>query len=132
MKTPKMHGTGSRSPTDVDRLVGDNVRRLRMQRGQSLSGLSVELGVSHQQLQKYETGANRLSAGVIARLSDIFGVPVTVIFQKPENKADGGTNRQAGRIEDLRKEAALLIDRTYTEESWRLTVDIVRALAATS
>jgi hypothetical protein len=32
MKTPKKHGSGSRLPTDVDRLVGDNVRRLRTQR----------------------------------------------------------------------------------------------------
>ncbi|AXE65035.1 DNA-binding protein [Hyphomonas polymorpha PS728] len=129
MKMPKPHGSGSRLPTDVDRLVGDNVRRLRTQRGQSLSGLSVELGISHQQLQKYETGSNRLSAGVIARLSDIFGVPVTVLFQKPENKFEGRANHHPGRIDALRKEAAFLIDRAHTEESLKLMVDVLRALA---
>ncbi|MGE6699423.1 helix-turn-helix domain-containing protein [Hyphomonas sp. NPDC076900] len=129
MKAPRKHGSGSRLPTDVDRLVGDNVRRLRTQRGKSLTGLSVELGISHQQLQKYETGSNRLSAGVIARLSDIFGVPVAVLFQKPETKLEGRASQHPGRMDALRREAAFLIERMHTEESLKLMVDVLRALS---
>ena len=46
----------SRSPTEIDKLVGTNVRRVRLERGLTLSDLGEQLGISHQQLQKYETG----------------------------------------------------------------------------
>jgi transcriptional regulator with XRE-family HTH domain len=100
----------------------------RDQREQTLTGLSVELGISHQQLQKYETGSNRLSAGMIARLSEVFGVPVTALFQKPENMFEGRAHQQPGRMDALRREAALLIDRTHTENSLKLMVDVLRVL----
>ena len=52
-----------RSPNDIDRLVGARLRSLRTVQDRTLAELGTELGISHQQLQKYETGANRMSSG---------------------------------------------------------------------
>ena len=60
---------GSRSPTRIDQMVGEKIRELRTTQNFTLSELGLELGISHQQLQKYETGTNRLSAGMLAYAS---------------------------------------------------------------
>lgn len=69
----------------VDRQVG---RRLRLRR--ALMGLSQErlgklLGVTFQQIQKYERGANRIGAGRLWRLARILGVPVAWFFEDLED-----------------------------------------------
>lgn len=51
------------SASDVDRLVGDRIRRRRILMGLTQDQLGESLGISYQQIQKYETGANRVSAG---------------------------------------------------------------------
>ena len=56
----------------VDRLVGNNVRMLRTLRGISQSSLGEQVGVTFQQIQKYEKGVNRVSASM---LFDIARVP---------------------------------------------------------
>lgn len=75
---------GSRAPTDTDRLVGDNLRRIRTDRGETLSETGLALGISHQQLQKYEVGTNRLSAGMLKKIADHFAVSVADLFDDPE------------------------------------------------
>ncbi len=51
------------SASEVDRLVGDRIRRRRILMGLTQDQLGESLGISYQQIQKYETGANRVSAG---------------------------------------------------------------------
>lgn len=74
----------SRSPTEIDRLVGDNLRRIRIDRNETLSETGLALGISHQQLQKYETGTNRLSAGMLKKAADHFSVSVADLFDDPD------------------------------------------------
>lgn len=69
-----------RSATAEDRLVGENVRALRTEAGLTLTALGAELGISHQQLQKYETADNRISAGMLASIASIFKVPIDDLF----------------------------------------------------
>lgn len=75
---------GSRSPTDTDRLVGENLRRIRIDRNETLSETGAAVGISHQQLQKYETGSNRLSAGMLKKVADHFSVSVADLFDAPD------------------------------------------------
>lgn len=75
--------------TDVDRQVGKNVRKLRMAHGMTLVDLSGELGISHQQLQKYETGSNRLSAGTLLQVSRILGVSLADLFEYAQGQGAG-------------------------------------------
>ena len=51
------------SASEVDQLVGDRIRRRRILIGLTQDQLGESLGISYQQIQKYETGANRVSAG---------------------------------------------------------------------
>lgn len=64
----------------VDRAVGRRIAARRTALGRSQSALATELGVSFQQLQKYETGQNRVSASRLHRIALILGAPVADFF----------------------------------------------------
>jgi transcriptional regulator with XRE-family HTH domain len=53
---------------------------LRKERGLSQTALAARVGVTFQQLQKYETGKNRLSASRLYRLASVLGVDVSAFF----------------------------------------------------
>jgi transcriptional regulator with XRE-family HTH domain len=69
-----------RSPSTVDLAIGRNVRIWRMARGMSQAQLSNRLGVTFQQVQKYEIGGNRIPTGRLVKLAAILGVPISVLF----------------------------------------------------
>ena len=72
------HGTGIPSPVDVH--VGARVRVRRTLLGMNQTKLGEALGVSFQQMQKYENGANRISASRLFDLSRLFDVPIGFFF----------------------------------------------------
>ena len=60
--------------------IGRKIRTLRLERGLSQSRLATGIGLSFQQLQKYEIGENRISAARLFRLGQILEVPITWFF----------------------------------------------------
>ena len=72
---------GARQPSSVDILVGRRLRELRQSKRLTLIELAEGTGVSWQQLQKYESGLNRISAGVLWNLSRKLGTPVHTFFE---------------------------------------------------
>ena len=64
----------------VDVLVGRNIRILRKQRRMSQTDLANKIGVTFQQVQKYENGTNRVGSGRLFRISAIFNVPIATLF----------------------------------------------------
>jgi transcriptional regulator with XRE-family HTH domain len=64
----------------VDAIVGHNIRIQRLMRGLSQHELGDLLGVSFQQVQKYEKGTNRVSAGRLHRLADALNLPVSAFY----------------------------------------------------
>lgn len=70
-----------RSPGTVDVAVGRNVRSWRMARGMSQTQLGNRLGVSFQQVQKYEAGGNRISTGRLVKAAATLGVPISALFE---------------------------------------------------
>ncbi|MEL7231935.1 MAG: helix-turn-helix transcriptional regulator [Pseudomonadota bacterium] len=60
--------------TEVDSRVGDRVRRRRILMGLTQDQLGEALGISYQQIQKYETGANRVSVGRLYLIAQKLGV----------------------------------------------------------
>jgi transcriptional regulator with XRE-family HTH domain len=70
----------ARTPDPVDALVGGNIRLQRLAKKISQGELAEHLGVTSQQVQKYERGANRVTAGRLLRLTDIFDIPLTTLF----------------------------------------------------
>jgi transcriptional regulator with XRE-family HTH domain len=69
------------SPSPVDVTVGGNVRVWRMARGLSQAQLAKRLGVTFQQVQKYEIGGNRIPTGRLVKLAAILGVPISALFE---------------------------------------------------
>jgi len=65
-------------PEDVE--IGRKIRALRLERGLSQSGLADGIDLTFQQLQKYEKGANRVSAGRLQRIADLLNTPVTFFY----------------------------------------------------
>ncbi len=68
----------ARHPVDVH--VGARIRALRKKRGLSQSALGKRIGVTFQQIQKYERGANRVSASALYEIAGLLGVPVAEMF----------------------------------------------------
>ena len=64
----------------VDRHVGAQLRSFRLQRGMSQSAVAEAVGLTFQQLQKYEKGVNRISASKLFELAGILGVSVQEFF----------------------------------------------------
>jgi transcriptional regulator with XRE-family HTH domain len=77
-----------KGPDGRDVEVGRRVRMFRLQKGLSQEKLGDALGITFQQVQKYEKGANRIGAGRIQRIAEILDVPVTSFFTPQKN---GGT-----------------------------------------
>ncbi len=69
-----------RQPHDIDRQVGENLRRLRTARGLSQFDLAGVLDISSAQLQKYEAGQNRISAARLYCSAQVLGVTLDDIF----------------------------------------------------
>lgn len=65
----------------IDMHVGEQVRMLRALSRMSQERLGQHLGVSFQQIQKFERGLNRLSSGYLWRISQVFGVGVDRLFE---------------------------------------------------
>lgn len=63
-----------------DEEIAKRVRALRLQRGLSQTELSQALGVTFQQVQKYERGTNRISAGRLFRIAEVLEVPIAFFF----------------------------------------------------
>jgi transcriptional regulator with XRE-family HTH domain len=66
---------------NIDKQVGSQVRARRQALGMSQSKLAEAVGLTFQQIQKYEKGANRVSASRLQQFSNILGVQVPFFFQ---------------------------------------------------
>ncbi|PIT69253.1 helix-turn-helix domain-containing protein [Bartonella tribocorum] len=65
---------------NIDLFVGKKIRLRRQMLKMSQTTLGHALGISFQQIQKYEKGANRVSAGRLKEISDILSVPVSFFY----------------------------------------------------
>jgi len=72
-----------RNADAVDRAVGRRIAARRAALGRSQSALALDLGISFQQLQKYEAGLNRVSASRLHHIALLLAVPVAELFPKP-------------------------------------------------
>jgi transcriptional regulator with XRE-family HTH domain len=71
----------TKAPNPVDKYVGSRVRMRRIMLGMSQEKLGDALGLTFQQVQKYEKGTNRVGASRIAQIAEILQVPVSFLFE---------------------------------------------------
>lgn len=72
--------TNPKSPNEVDVTVGRNVRRIRNMIGMSQETLAAKLGLTFQQVQKYEKGTNRISASKLVAMSQALDCSIGQFF----------------------------------------------------
>jgi len=65
----------------IDALVGHRLQTLRIERGLSQTNLASCVGLTFQQVQKYEKGANRISASKLFQFATALGVSVVRVFE---------------------------------------------------
>jgi transcriptional regulator with XRE-family HTH domain len=70
----------AKSPDHIDIEVGQRIRIYRKTRGLSQTVLADQLGVTFQQVQKYENGRNRIGAGRLTRVAQVLDVPVAALL----------------------------------------------------
>ena len=78
-----------KAPNPVDKYVGSRVRMRRIMLGMSQEKLGEALGLTFQQVQKYEKGTNRVGASRLQQISEILQVPVSFLF---DGGPSGGAN----------------------------------------
>ncbi len=69
-----------KAPNPIDKHVGSRVRMRRMMVGMSQEKLGESLGITFQQIQKYEKGTSRIGASRLQQISVVLGVPVAFFF----------------------------------------------------
>ena len=99
----------TRHSQDIDRHVGLKVAQLRQTRGMSQTALADQLGVSFQQVQKYEKGANRISASRLFQMSEVFGCTVSDLFPDPAFAAVRGMQEEAAPSPAITKDGIALL-----------------------
>ena len=102
----KAKGRRSPSEIEIDRHIGQRVRERRIVLGLSQTVLADGLGISFQQLQKYETGFNRIGAGRLYGCAELLGVRPEYFFEGLE-----GSDRAAP--DDTRSDEALKLARAH-------------------
>ena len=70
----------TKAPNPVDKYVGSRVRMRRIMLGMSQEKLGEAIGLTFQQVQKYEKGTNRVGASRLQQISEILQVPVSFLF----------------------------------------------------
>ena len=81
-----------KSPNPIDKHVGSRVRMRRMMVNMSQEKLGEKLGITFQQIQKYEKGTNRIGASRLQQIANVLGVPVGFFFEGapvPDGSAKG-------------------------------------------
>jgi transcriptional regulator with XRE-family HTH domain len=77
--------SSKQNSTDVDALVGERVRSRRIQAKISQAKLGEALGVTFQQIQKYEKGVNRIGSGRLFKIAEVLACDVTEFFDSVSN-----------------------------------------------
>jgi transcriptional regulator with XRE-family HTH domain len=108
-------------PNPIDRHVGSRVRMRRMMLGMSQEKLGDALGLTFQQVQKYEKGANRIGASRLQQISQILQVPVSFFFE-------GAPSQRSDRVEGFSEapSPAYVSDFLATSDGLALTKAFVR------
>ena len=98
MRTMKKKGASKGTADPIDRYVGSRLRVRRLGLGMSQSKLGQAIGVTFQQVQKYENGANRVGASNLYKMAKALGVDVGFFYDgMPQGAAKGKGKGTRGR-----------------------------------
>jgi transcriptional regulator with XRE-family HTH domain len=121
--------TKPKTATDADRTIGSRIAVLRAAQGLSQTTLGQAIGVSFQQVQKYEKGRNRIGAGRLQAIADMLQVPVETFFAG-QLVADDSEAVAPTFFDDPKMMELVMAFRSISDETTRDSVlSIVKAAA---
>ena len=122
------------NPTDI--YVGSRVRMRRKMMGMSQEKLGERLGITFQQIQKYEKGTNRIGASRLQKISEILEVPVSYFFPDQSSDVAMGLAEEGGPgyvVDFLSTAEGLELNRAFARiknaKVRRKMIELVRAVA---
>lgn len=129
-----------KKPNPIDIHVGSRIRLRRTMLGMSQEKLGESLGITFQQIQKYEKGTNRVGASRLQNISSILNVPVSFFFEDaPGESSSSGSSGLAEAsssnyvVDFLSSSEGLQLNRAFVKigdpKVRRKLVDLVKALA---
>lgn len=129
-----------KSPNPIDIHVGSRVRLRRMMLGMSQEKLGEHLGITFQQIQKYEKGTNRIGASRLQAIARVLTVPVAFFFEDAPgvtpvagNQGFEETQATSYVVDFLSSSEGLQLNKAFVQivdpKVRRKVVDLVRALA---
>ncbi|MBO3758817.1 helix-turn-helix transcriptional regulator [Ciceribacter sp. L1K23] len=128
-----------KKPNPIDIHVGSRIRLRRTMLGMSQEKLGESLGITFQQIQKYEKGTNRVGASRLQNISSILNVPVSFFFEDaPGDQASGAGMAEASSsnyvVDFLSSSEGLQLNRAFVKitdpKVRRRLVELVKTLAA--
>ena len=128
----------SKTPDPIDKYVGSRIRMRRIMLGMSQEKLGDALGLTFQQIQKYEKGTNRVGASRLQQIADVLQVHVSFMFEgAPAGANSGGMGESASPayVSDfLATSDGLALTKAFTRlkdaKLRRSIVDLVEQIAA--
>lgn len=112
-------------PNPIDRHVGSRVRMRRILLGMSQEKLGEALGLTFQQVQKYEKGTNRIGASRLQQISKTLNVPPSFFFDGAPND-DGTTSVNASGVAEDSSSSTYVFDFISTAEGLALNKAFAR------
>ncbi|WP_350335822.1 helix-turn-helix domain-containing protein [Coralliovum pocilloporae] len=129
-----------KAPNPIDIHVGSRVRLRRMMLGMSQEKLGEHLGITFQQIQKYEKGTNRIGASRLQHIATVLGVPVAFFFEDapgtPSEAAEGFSDSQSGSyvVDFLSSSEGLQLNKAFVKikdaKTRRKVVELVQAISS--
>jgi transcriptional regulator with XRE-family HTH domain len=116
---------GSRRPNPVDIHVGSRVRFRRMLLGMSQEKLGERLGLTFQQVQKYEKGVNRIGASRLFDLSQVLQVPIQFFYEEAPGTLEQGAGEH-GRGFAERGSESYIVEFLNTRDGLEMNKAFVR------
>jgi transcriptional regulator with XRE-family HTH domain len=125
-----------RSPNAADGEVGESIRAHRLIAGMSQTDLANKLGVSFQQVQKYEKGVNRVGAGRLPQIAEIFNVPISALFNDYAETSSGRGKASTAPVKLITDPNVLRLLTAYSDITdraiRRCIADLVERIATTA
>lgn len=118
---------------EVDLLVGDRIRFFRLQQGLSQNDVALKLGISYQQLHKYESGANSVSASRLADIARLLQIPIEALFDEvPPTPNDSAMSHDSLELQSHRERVQLLayISQISDHQKRQALRELLQSLAA--
>jgi transcriptional regulator with XRE-family HTH domain len=116
-------------PDPLDRLIGRNIRFFRIESGLSQTDLAERIGVTFQQLQKYENAANRVPASRLIRIARALNVPVPILWTDHDDAAASETASRLPGMPETRRRLTRAVSRIADPHVLKLITELVEAIA---